>query len=109
MTIRLLTASAGILAAGTTAALEVSAAASAPSTLIWSAGVGLLTAGATYGALSNKVTNTNARITAEKEDRERAVSELKADVNRGFGEIKTDLREQTRTVVDAMSRMMSER
>ncbi len=109
MMIRLSSALAGVLSAGTTAALELGASASPPVTFLWSAGVGLLTAGFTYGVLSNKVTNANARITAEKTDRERAVSELRADVHRGFDGLERRLEEQTRTVIEAMARMMGER
>ena len=107
MMIRLLTTSAGILAAGATAALEVATAAPPPIAFAWSAIAGIAGAGVTYGVLTAKVNNAHARITAEKEDRVQAVAELKADVNRGFDEIKTDLREQTRTVLDALQERRS--
>lgn len=109
MMIRLLTTSAGVLAAGATAALEVGAAAPPPVAFAWSAIAGVAGAGMTYGILTSKVNAAHARITAEKADRERAVSELKADVNRGFDEIKVDLREQTRTVLDALTRHQGDR
>lgn len=102
MMIRILSATAGVVSAGVTAALQVASSAPAAKEFAWSAIAGIAGAGVTYGILTSKVNNAHARITAEKSDRERAVSELKADVIRGFEEIKTDLREQTRTVIDAM-------
>lgn len=109
MMIRLFTASAGVLAAGTTAFLEVGAAASPPVAFAWSAIAGVAGAGVTYGVLTSKVNSAHARITAEKADRERSVSELKADVNRGFDGMEKRLDEQTRTVIDAMARMMGQK
>lgn len=102
MMIRLLSAAAGIVSAGITAAVEVTQASTPPTAFAWSAVAGIAGAAVTYGVLTNKVNSAHARITAEKCDRERAVSELKADVNRGFDEIKVDLREQTRTMIDAL-------
>ena len=102
MMIRALTALAGVVAAGTTAAVEVAASAPPSSAFAWSALAGIAGAGVTYGVLTNKVNAAHARITAEKQDRIQAVAELKADVNRGFDAIRDDLRDQTRTVIEAL-------
>ena len=104
MMIRLATASAGMLAAGATAALEVAAAAPPPVAFAWSAIAGIAGAGVTYGVLTSKVNAAHARISAEKADREMAVSELKADVIRGFDRIDRSLADQTRTVLEAIKR-----
>lgn len=109
MMIRLLTATAGVLAAGTTAVLEVAGTASPPVAFAWSAIAGVAGAGVTYGVLTGKVNSAHARITAEKLDRERADDSLKADINRGFDSIEKRFDEQTRTVLDAMSRIMGQK
>jgi hypothetical protein len=109
MMIRFVSAAAGAISAGTTAAFEVAAAAPLPATFAWSAIAGIAGAGVTYGVLTNKVNAAHAKIAAEKADRIQAVSELRADVHRGFDGIERRLEEQTRTLTDAMSRMLGER
>jgi len=102
--IRLLTTSAGVLAAGTVAAYEVAASSSPPVIIGWSLMAGVAGAGATWGAFRNQVKANTAAIETEKRDREKADAELKADVNRGFDGIKADLNRQTDTFLAALER-----
>ncbi|MDP1859696.1 MAG: hypothetical protein Q8K82_13555, partial [Gemmatimonadaceae bacterium] len=80
-------------------------------TIGWSLVAGAVGAGVAWGAMRGSISSAHKRITeaetrivGEKNDREKSVAELKADMIRGFGEIKTDLREQTRTVLEAIDR-----
>jgi hypothetical protein len=109
MMIRFVSAAAGVISAGTTAAFEVAAASPPPVAFAWSAIAGIAGAGVTYGVLTNKVNSAHAKIASEKADRIQAVSELRADVHRGFDGIERRLEEQTRTITDAMSRMLGDR
>ena len=104
MMIRLLTTSAGVLAAGVAAAYEVAVLSSPPVVFAWSVVAGAAGAGATYGALSGRVKANSAAIAAEKRDREKADTELKADLHRGFDGIKADLNRQTDTFLAALDR-----
>lgn len=102
--IRALATITGLVAAGTTAVGEIATGASPTVALGWSVIAGIAGAGMTYGITSNKVAAAHQRIDAEKDDREKAVSDLKLDVNRGFDRIEKQLSDQTRTVIDALSR-----
>jgi hypothetical protein len=100
--IRLATMTAGIASAGLAAAVETSVAAPVSLTLLWSGVAGIAGAAMTYGILTNKVNAAHARITAEKCDREKAVADLKFDVNHGFDRIEQRLTDQTSTVIAAL-------
>jgi hypothetical protein len=100
--IRLATLSVGIVSASITAVVESATAAPPNLMFLWSAVAGIAGAGVTYGVLTNKVNAAHARITVEKCDREKAISDLKADVTHGFDSLREDLREQTRTVIEAL-------
>ena len=102
MMIRLLSASAGLLSASATAAIEVANASPPSFTLAWSAIAGIAGAGATYGVLTSKVNAAHAKIEAEKIDRIQSVTGLKDDMNRGFDHIERQLEAQTKTVIDAL-------
>lgn len=112
MMIRALSAVAGVASASLVAAIEVAAAASPPAMVGWSLLGGVAGAGVAWGALSSKVNNahkrigeTNARVESEKLDREKAVTELKGDMNRGFDSIERQLTAQTATVIKALERV----
>ena len=101
---RAITAAVGVVSAGTVALVQIAAASTVPVVVGWSLVGGAAGAGVAWGALNGKVKEAHARIVAEEENRRRAVGELKDDMVRGFSEIKTDLREQTRTVLEAIDR-----
>lgn len=102
MMIRLLSASAGLLSASATAAIEVANASPPTMTVAWSAIAGIAGAGATYGVLTSKVNAAHAKIEVEKADRIQSVANLKDDVNRGFDRIERQLTAQTETVIAAL-------
>ena len=116
MMIRALTATAGVLSASLVAAIEVANTAAMPAVIGWSALGGLVGAGAAWGAMTSKVnsahkriTETNQRVESEKQDREKAVTELKSDMHRGFDSIERQLTAQTATVIKALERVSGRR
>lgn len=65
---------------------------------------GVAGAGTTWGALRSQVRANAAAIAAEKKDREKAVADLKADVNMGFERMERSLERQTDTLTAALDR-----
>lgn len=109
MMIRILSATAGLLSAGMAALLEATGGAYSTASTVWPIGTGILCAGVTYGVLSSKannahkrITETNQRVEAEKQDREKAIAELKGDMNRGFDGIERQIERHTNTVLRAV-------
>lgn len=102
--VRLSTALGGVIAAFTTAGAEVAAGSPPAAAFGWSMLAGIAGAGVTYGVTTAKVNSAHAKIAAEKADRIAAIADLKGDVNRGFDRMEEQLRDQTRTVMEALSR-----
>lgn len=54
---------------------------------------GVAGAAVTWGVMKAKIDGAHEKIATEKADREKALTELKTDINRGFDEIKLSLRD----------------
>lgn len=109
MMIRATTAAVGLVSAGVVAMYEALTAAPPVAMFGWSLLGGVAGAGVAWGTLKGRVASAHKRISetnqallTEKNDREAAVRDLKADVNRGFDNIERSIDRNTKVMLAAL-------